>query len=133
MPSLDHLRTAMVSVLSRSSSQTMVSSFQALSKQPSTSSPLLQTLTPFTVKSVVLFGDPTHSAPQNFVKGSGFNNGMIPRYADLTGGQFAGRIASWCNSGDPICDSGSDMNQHLTYMDVYKESAAYFTLANLAQ
>lgn len=100
------------------------------------------------VQAVMLFGDPTHSSAQDFMKSSGFNNGvrenhlsitmtlltlfqMIPRITNFLMNPYTSKIASWCDAGDPVCDGGSDYAVHTGYMNKYKDAAAAWSLTKL--
>lgn len=62
-------------------------------------------------------------------------NGMFPRSTSqlqlLTAFGGSSKIASWCDSGDPFCASGSNLNVHLTYLNRYQNAAASFVLSKI--
>lgn len=84
------------------------------------------------VVAIANFGDPGHVVNQSWDLGTATRNGLFPR----SGSQlqllstFGGgsKIASWCDSGDPYCASGSNLNVHLTYLNRYQNAAASFVL-----
>ncbi|KAK7943524.1 acetylxylan esterase precursor [Apiospora aurea] len=86
------------------------------------------------VAAVTLFGDVRHTGNQtyNLAEGAG-KSGILPRVgAQLTGlNVYSNKIHSWCNGQDPVCSSGNDMNQHLTYFDQFTPDAAAFIKSKL--
>src|SRR2546429_507800 len=38
---------------------------------------------------------------------------------------------SWCDTGDPFCASGNNLNTHLTYLNRYQNAAASFVLGRI--
>ncbi|KAK8131390.1 hypothetical protein PG984_007828 [Apiospora sp. TS-2023a] len=86
------------------------------------------------VMAVTLFGDVRHTGNQtyNLAEGAG-KSGILPRKgAQLTGlNVHSDKIHSWCNGQDPVCSSGNDMDQHLTYFDQFTPDAAAFIKSKL--
>ncbi|KAK7932286.1 hypothetical protein PG985_002998 [Apiospora marii] len=86
------------------------------------------------VMAVTLFGDVRHTGNQtyNLAAGAG-KSGILPRAgAQLTGlNVHSDKIHSWCNGEDPVCSSGNDMDQHLTYFDQFTPDAAAFIKSKL--
>ncbi|KAK8069956.1 Alpha/Beta hydrolase protein [Apiospora phragmitis] len=86
------------------------------------------------VAAVMLFGDVRHTANQtyNLAEGAG-KSGILPRAgAQLTGlNVYSNKIHSWCNGEDPVCSSGNDIDQHLTYFDQFTPDAAAFIKSKL--
>ena len=66
------------------------------------------------VAAVLLFGDPTFTAGEDFNVGTGTRSGIFPRGA---GGldAFAGRTQSFCNRNDRFCQGGTSLAAHLDY------------------
>ena len=61
-------------------------------------------------------------------------NGMFSRSTSqlqLLTAFGSSKIASWCDSGDPFCASGSNLNVHLTYLNRYQNAAASFVLSKI--
>lgn len=56
---------------------------------------------------------------------------MVPRVNGFAMNPYSDRIASYCDAGDPVCDSGNDMHVHWGYMAKYKVNAAWFALSKL--
>ena len=44
---------------------------------------------------------------------------------------YADRVSSWCNRGDPVCASGNDVREHLTYLDQFTADAVTFIKTKL--
>ncbi|KAK8052717.1 carbohydrate esterase family 5 protein [Apiospora saccharicola] len=86
------------------------------------------------VMAVTLFGDVRHTANQTYNLGEGAGkSGILPRKgAQLTGlNVHSDKIHSWCNGQDPVCSSGNDLDQHLTYFDQFTPDAAAFIKSKL--
>ena len=87
------------------------------------------------VVAIANFGDPGHVVNQPWDLGTATLNGMFPRSTSqlqlLTAFGGSSKIASWCDSGDPFCASGSNLNVHLTYLNRYQNAAASFVLSKI--
>ena len=44
---------------------------------------------------------------------------------------YADRVSSWCNLEDPVCASGNDVAEHLTYLDQFTADAVAFIQTKL--
>ena len=87
------------------------------------------------VVAIANFGDPGHVVSQPWNLGTARLNGLFPRgtaqLQRLSGFGGSSKIASWCDSGDPYCASGTSLNVHLTYLDRYQNAAASFVLGKI--
>ncbi|KAK8120818.1 hypothetical protein PG999_004938 [Apiospora kogelbergensis] len=86
------------------------------------------------VMAVTLFGDVRHTASQTYNLGEGAaKSGILPRNGTQLDGLniHSEKIHSWCNGEDPVCSSGNDMEQHLTYFDQFTDDAAAFIKTKL--
>jgi acetylxylan esterase len=81
------------------------------------------------------FGDPGHVVSQPWDLGTATRNGLFPRSTSqlqlLSAFGGSTKIASWCDSGDPYCASGANLNVHLTYLNRYQNAAASFVLSKI--
>jgi len=83
------------------------------------------------IAAATLFGDTEHVAnqPYNVLSGAGISS-AAPRSATSLAkmNQFAGVLRSYCVAGDPICAATGpgpfDIQDHLSYFDVYTQEAA---------
>lgn len=80
------------------------------------------------VAAVVQMGDPRHMAGQPFDVGTATHDGRFPRAADQRLAPFAGKVRSYCDTGDPFCDSGREMRVHFTYLMKYSDNATRFVV-----
>lgn len=87
------------------------------------------------VVAIANFGDPGHVVNQPWDLGTATLNGLFPRSASqlmlLSAFGGSSKIASWCDSGDPYCASGFNLNVHLTYLNRYQNAAASFVLGKI--
>ena len=86
------------------------------------------------VVAIANFGDPGHVVNQPWDLGTATLNGMFSRSTSqlqLLTAFGSSKIASWCDSGDPFCASGSNLNVHLTYLNRYQNAAASFVLSKI--
>lgn len=87
------------------------------------------------VVAIANFGDPGHVVGQSWDLGTATRNGLFPRGASalqlLSAFGGGGKIAAWCDSGDPYCAGGANLNVHLTYLDRYQNAAANFVLSKI--
>ncbi|UQU61396.1 cutinase family protein [Couchioplanes caeruleus] len=66
------------------------------------------------VAAVLLFGDPTFTAGEDFNITDGTRNGILSRGAGRLDA-FAGRTQSFCNRNDRFCQGGTSLAAHLDY------------------
>ncbi len=87
------------------------------------------------VVAIANFGDPGHVTGQSWDLGTATRNGLFPRGSSqlklISAFGGGGKIAGWCDSGDPYCASGTNLNVHLTYLNRYQNAAASFVLAKI--
>lgn len=69
-------------------------------------------------------GDPRYTFGESYHVGTAINQGLFPRLSDQSCEPQALKFRSYCDSGDPFCDSGHDLLVHLTYPAVYGSDAA---------
>jgi predicted alpha/beta-fold hydrolase len=101
---------------------------------------------PLLVAAVILMGDPAHVAGESFQKGTAYlvrflllkilagtannRNGIFPR-SDHGLEQFSAKIASFCDTGDEFCASGTSLAVHLGYVQEYGSQATAFVLGRI--
>jgi len=87
------------------------------------------------VVAIANFGDPGHVVGQPWDLGTATLNGLFARGSSqlqlLSSFGGSGKIAAWCDSGDPYCASGFNLNVHLTYLNRYQNAAASFVLTKI--
>jgi acetylxylan esterase len=86
------------------------------------------------VVAIANFGDPGHVVGQPWDLGTATLNGLFPRSSaelKLLSAFGSSKIDAWCDSGDPFCASGIDLETHLTYLDRYQNAAASFVLSKI--
>jgi acetylxylan esterase len=86
------------------------------------------------VVAIANFGDPGHVVSQPWDLGTATLNGLFPRSSaelKLLSAFGSSKIDAWCDSGDPFCASGIDLETHLTYLDRYQNAAASFVLSKI--
>jgi acetylxylan esterase len=87
------------------------------------------------VVAIANFGDPGHVVNQSWDLGTATAKGLFPRSTSqlslLSAFGGSGKIAGWCDSGDPFCASGGNLNVHLTYLNRYQNAAASFVLGKI--
>jgi acetylxylan esterase len=87
------------------------------------------------VVAIANFGDPGHVTNQSWDLGTATANGLFPRGSSqlrlLSAFGGGSKIAGWCDSGDPYCASGANLNVHLTYLNRYQNAAASFVLGKI--
>ena len=87
------------------------------------------------VVAIANFGDPGHVVGESWDLGTATRAGLFPRSSAqvslLSAFGGSGKIAAWCDSNDPYCASGTDLEVHLTYLDRYQNAAASFVLAKI--
>lgn len=80
--------------------------------------------------SVVLFGDPSHRGDATYNHGNGTGSGIFWRH-DISACEAMGsRIRSYCDSGDPYCSVGPevDASTHVTYLQRHSSDVARFII-----
>nr|XP_036574451.1 acetyl xylanesterase [Colletotrichum truncatum]KAF6780886.1 acetyl xylanesterase [Colletotrichum truncatum] len=80
------------------------------------------------VSAVVLMGDPSHVAGQPFNQGTSQKDGVFPRKDNAACGAVANKMTSFCDSGDPFCDNGGDIQVHLGYVKKNGDDAVKFIM-----
>ncbi|KAF2179439.1 carbohydrate esterase family 5 protein [Zopfia rhizophila CBS 207.26] len=86
------------------------------------------------IVAATLFGDVRHVAFQSYNVGTAPDkNGLWPRAdTQLTNlNRWSSILSSWCDSGDPVCGSGLDVNAHLAYFGKYSSAAGEFVKSKL--
>lgn len=87
------------------------------------------------VVAIANFGDPGHVTGEPWDLGTATLQGVFPRgraqVALLAAFGGSGKIAAWCDAGDPYCASGNKLTVHLTYLDRYRDAAASFVLRKI--
>ncbi|TFK43393.1 cutinase [Crucibulum laeve] len=84
------------------------------------------------VNAIVQMGDPRHVPNQSFDRGTSVRPGLFPRTADQQySSTLQPRIISFCDANDPFCDSGNNVEVHLTYLDRDQNTAASFILSQI--
>lgn len=80
------------------------------------------------IKAVVLYGDPTFVSGETYDYGTHiWNEGGIFARGSTDLRNYASRIHSWCDAGDPVCQiAGLDMSVHSGYFSRYNTSATTF-------
>jgi len=84
------------------------------------------------VVAIVQMGDPRHVPGESFDRGTSVRDGLFPRLASQQySSTLQPRILSFCDFNDPFCDSGADVEVHLTYLDRDQNTAAQFILTQI--
>ena len=88
------------------------------------------------VVAIVGFGDPGNIVKQAWDLGTDTTtNGIFPRSSTqlqaLTSFGAGTSTRSWCDTGDPYCAGGNNLNTHLTYLNRYQNAAASFVLGRI--
>ena len=80
------------------------------------------------VKAVVFYGDPTFVSGETYDRGTHiWNEGGIFARGSTDLRNYASRIRSWCDAGDPVCQiAGLDMSVHGGYFSRYNSAATSF-------
>lgn len=85
------------------------------------------------VVAIIQTGDPRHIPGQSYNRGTSERSGLFPR--QIPSQQYSAtlqpRILSFCDSNDPVCDSGSDLSVHSSYLERYQDTAAQFVLTQI--
>ncbi|KAJ0287285.1 hypothetical protein COL940_002493 [Colletotrichum noveboracense] len=91
---------------------------EALDLEFNHTAPIASSIVDQSVIAVVLFGDPTHTANSTWNRGTSTRDG-----------QYASKIASWCDTGDVYCDIGNNTKVHGSYFANYTDDAVEFVVA----
>src|SRR5215467_10877046 len=88
------------------------------------------------VAAIVGFGDPGNIVKQAWDLGTDTTtNGRFPRSSTqlqaLTNFGAGASTRSWCDTGDPFCAGGNNLNTHLTYLNRYQNAAASFVIGRI--
>jgi len=88
------------------------------------------------VAAIVGFGDPGNIVKQAWDLGTDTtNNGRFPRSSTqlqaLTNFGAGASTRSWCDTGDPFCAGGNNLNTHLTYLNRYQNAASSFVIGRI--
>ncbi|KAH0421261.1 acetyl xylanesterase [Colletotrichum camelliae] len=78
------------------------------------------------ISAVVLMGDPSHVVGQPFNTGTSQKDGVFPRQDNAACGAVASKMTSFCDTGDPFCDSGANLQVHLGYVTRNGDDAVKF-------
>ncbi|KAK0391672.1 hypothetical protein NLU13_1171 [Sarocladium strictum] len=85
------------------------------------------------ITAVTVFGDPTFTVGQSFDVGTSTTDGIFSR---SEGGSslallntYASKIQSYCDTGDPFCASGTDLDVHSNTVAKYAQAAANFIVS----
>jgi acetylxylan esterase len=85
------------------------------------------------IVAVIQMGDPRRMPGLAFDKGTAPGaTGQYPRRQSQSLAGFAAKIRSYCDTGDPICARGNNLQADFGYTDRYNRSAARFVLRRLA-
>ncbi|KAL2818713.1 cutinase-domain-containing protein [Aspergillus cavernicola] len=80
------------------------------------------------ILAAVLFGDPTHIANTSYDLGTSVHNGMFPRTNNTVCKQYSDRMASWCDKGDEVCDTGHNDAVHGLYIQRYNSTMVEYVV-----
>jgi acetylxylan esterase len=84
------------------------------------------------VVGVVQYGDPRHLPNKSYDVGTDPGaTGLFPRLANQSIDGFAADIQSYCDTGDPFCAKGNNLNAHLDYVEKYDKAADAFLIGRL--
>jgi hypothetical protein len=84
------------------------------------------------VVAVIQYGDPRHMPNTSFDKGTAVGaTGLFPRAANQSLTPSAAKIQSYCDTGDPFCAGGNNLNAHLDYTQKYNSQAEPFILGKI--
>ncbi len=85
-----------------------------------------------TVIGVIQYGDPRRIPGQSFDVGSDKGaEGIFPRLKTQLLTPFAEDIQSYCDTGDPFCAKGDNLEAHLDYVEKYDKTADKFIIGRL--
>ncbi|EFQ25748.1 cutinase [Colletotrichum graminicola] len=83
------------------------------------------------VAAILLMGDPSHVTGQPYNQGSSHNNGRFPRTRTAGCNAVADKMVSFCNTGDPFCDGGRNLQVHLSYVQTNGDAANQFIMSKV--
>jgi len=84
------------------------------------------------VVGVIQYGDPRHLPNLSFDVGTDPGaTGLFPRLSNQSLQPFAADIQSYCDTGDPFCAKGNDLEAHLDYVEKYDKAADSFIIGRL--
>src|SRR5271163_182059 len=84
------------------------------------------------VVGVIQYGDPRRIPGQSFDLGTDKNaEGIFPRLKTQLLTAFSPLIQSYCDTGDPFCAKGFDLEAHLDYVEKYDKTADKFIIGRL--
>jgi hypothetical protein len=82
---------------------------------------------------VIQYGDPRHLPNLSFDVGTDPGaTGIFPRLANQSLVPFASDIQSYCDTGDPYCAKGNNLQAHLDYVEKYDKAADQFLVGRLS-
>jgi len=82
---------------------------------------------------VIQYGDPRRIPGQSFDVGSDKGaEGIFPRLKTQLLTPFAEDIQSYCDTGDPFCAKGLNLEAHLDYVEKYDKTADKFIIGRLS-
>ena len=76
-------------------------------------------------------GDPSHVPGQPQDIGTSKKNGVFPRVNTEACKPSAAITASYCNENDEFCDSGTSLQVHESYVQVFGTQAAQFIVGKV--
>jgi acetylxylan esterase len=84
------------------------------------------------VVGVIQYGDPRRIPGQSFDVGTDPGaEGIFPRKTNQLLTAFAPDIQSYCDTGDPFCAKGNELNAHLAYFEKFDKTATAFLVSRL--
>jgi acetylxylan esterase len=85
------------------------------------------------VVGVIQYGDPRRIPNQSFDVGNDKGaTGIFPRLSSQSLSAFAPDIQSYCDTGDPFCAKGLNLEAHLDYVEKYDKTADKFIIGRLS-
>jgi acetylxylan esterase len=78
-----------------------------------------------------MMGDPSHVPGQPQDIGTSKKNGVFPRVNTAACAPSAPITASFCNDNDEFCDSGTSLQVHESYVQVFGTQAAQFIVGKV--
>ncbi|OJD15901.1 hypothetical protein AJ78_03880 [Emergomyces pasteurianus Ep9510] len=84
------------------------------------------------VAAIIFMADPRHVPGKSFNVGSSTRSGLFPRPDSEACDVYASRMQSYCDSGDPVCDSGFVQEVHRAVVEKYRAEAVAFVNRLLA-
>ncbi|KAK2770693.1 hypothetical protein FQN53_005383 [Emmonsiellopsis sp. PD_33] len=77
------------------------------------------------VAAIIFMADPRHVVGEPYNVGTSTHHGLFPRLSGQCE-KYASRMRSYCDAGDPVCDSGFDREVHRRVVEKYKNDAVGF-------